>query len=77
MARLQNLSEGRLQRMSLHDPVDATYYTYELDGRRLLQVNTVGRKSREMPDKVSQSFQLDDQSAAQLFGILKAHFGLK
>ena len=63
--------------MTLHDPIDATYFTYELDGRRLLQINTSGRKDREIPDKVSQSIQLDEDSAAQLFNILRDHFGLK
>jgi hypothetical protein len=66
-----------LQRTSLHDPIDATYYVYEVDGRRLLQINTTGRSDKEMPGKVSQSIQLDESSASQLFGILKSHFGFR
>ncbi|TPM36605.1 methionyl-tRNA formyltransferase [Mesorhizobium sp. B2-3-5] len=77
MARIDSFVSGTLQRMSLHDPIDATYFTYELDGRKLLQINTSGRKNREMPDKVSQSIQLDEDSAGQLFTILKNHFGFK
>ena len=63
--------------MRLHDEIDASYYAYELDGRKLLQINTAGRKSREIPDKVSQSIQLDENSAKQLFEILGSHFKLK
>jgi len=77
MARIDTFVPGMLQRMTLHDPIDATYFTYELDGRRLLQINTSGRRDREIPDKVSQSIQLDQDSAAQLFTILKDHFGFK
>ncbi|MFK0688867.1 hypothetical protein ACFX5Q_11750 [Mesorhizobium sp. IMUNJ 23033] len=77
MARIGIFVPGTLKRMSLHDPIDATYFAYEMDGRRLLQINTSGRKDREIPDKVSQSMQLDQDSAAQLFSILKSHFGFK
>ncbi|TPI20042.1 methionyl-tRNA formyltransferase [Mesorhizobium sp. B4-1-1] len=77
MARIETFVPGMLHRLSLHDPIDATYYAYELDGRRLLQINTSGRKHREIPDKVSQSIQLDHDSARQLFSILKDHFGFK
>lgn len=77
MARIQNFSEGKLERMSLHDPIDAVYYRYEMDGRKLLQINTMGRPTREMPGKVSQSIQLDEHSSAQLFSILRSHFGFK
>lgn len=75
MARIAKFDEGRLTRLSLHDPIDATYYAYEFDGRKLLQINTSGRSSREMPDKVSQSIQLDEASARSLYEILKRHFG--
>jgi hypothetical protein len=77
MARIEHFAEGNLQRMTLHDPIDATYFAYELDGRRLLQINTSGRKTRELPDKTSQSIQLDEASASQLFSILKNHFGFR
>ncbi|BCG95028.1 methionyl-tRNA formyltransferase [Mesorhizobium sp. 131-2-1] len=77
MARISDFVRGTLQRVSLHDPIDATYFTYEMDGRRLLQINTAGRKDREIPNKVSQSIQLDQDSAEQLFAILKDHFGFR
>jgi hypothetical protein len=75
MARIANFFPGRMDRIRLHDKIDATYFAQEYDGRKLLQVNTSGRKSREMQDKVSQSIQLDEQSGRQLFEILKSHFG--
>ncbi|MBS9720130.1 methionyl-tRNA formyltransferase [Tianweitania sp. BSSL-BM11] len=52
-------------------------FTYELDGHKLMQINTVGRTSRNMPGKVSQSIQLDEEGAAELFAELKSHFGFR
>lgn len=66
-----------MERVSLHDDIDATYFTHEYDGRKLLQINTSGRKTRENPDKVSQSVQFDERSGRQLFDILGKHFGFK
>lgn len=77
MARISNLILGQMDRVSLHDEIDATYFAHEYDGRKLLQINTSGRKTRENPDKVSQSVQFDEHSGRQLFDILRKHFGFK
>jgi hypothetical protein len=73
VARIERFSRGHPQRMTLHDPIDATYFAYELDGRRLLQINIPGSN----PDKVGRSIQLDEGSASQLFSILKSYFDLR
>lgn len=77
MARIGNFIPGQMQRVSLHDEIDATYFTHELDGRKLVQINMSGRSTRENPDKVSQSVQFDEHSGKQLFDILKQHFGFR
>jgi hypothetical protein len=77
VARIERFSRGHPQRMTLHDPIDATYFAYELDGRRLLQINIPGRRSTEGQDKASRSIQLDEGSASQLFSILKSYFDLR
>jgi hypothetical protein len=77
MARITNFVRGRVERMRLHDEIDATYYAQEHDGRKLLQLNTAGRKTRVIQDKVSQSIQLDEGAARQLFDILRDHFNFR
>ncbi|MEO9337180.1 methionyl-tRNA formyltransferase [Mesorhizobium sp. SB112] len=77
MARIANFLPGKLNRVQLHDEIDATFYAHEYDGRRILQINTAGRPDREVPGKVSQSIQLDEKSGRQLFEILQTHFAFK
>jgi hypothetical protein len=77
MARIESFEPGNRDRLTLHDPIQAIYYRYELDGRKLLQIDTSGRHTRENPGKTSQSIQLDETSARQLFDVLADHFGFK
>jgi hypothetical protein len=49
---------------------------FERDGRVVIQINSYGRETREMPGKVSQSIQLDRDGASALFEILKREFRL-
>lgn len=77
MALIGNFKREEMKRLSLHDRIDADYFVQDIDGRQLLQINTYGRSSRELPGKVSQSIQLDATSGRQLFDILKDHFGFK
>jgi hypothetical protein len=65
-----------MDRNSLHDEIDATYTTFERDGRVLLQIDTYGRETREVSGKKSQTTQLDREGATALFKILKQEFGL-
>lgn len=75
MARLQNFEKGNINRFQLHDPINATYYVNEVDGRKILQLSTFGRNSRKIPGKTSQTIQLDKSSAEKLYIILKETFG--
>lgn len=77
MARIERLEKGSRGRLTLHDPVDAVCYCYELDGRKLLQIDTFGRNTRKLQGKVSQSFQIDEEAAKQLFHVIGEHFGLR
>ncbi|SMH44856.1 hypothetical protein [Mesorhizobium australicum] len=77
MARIDVLERAELQRMQLHDPVEAKFYVSEVDGRKLLQISTFGRPTRDMPGKVSQTIQLDEAGGRELFAILKSTFGFK
>ena len=66
-------SKGR-ERYSVHDEIEADYFSFERDGRKLLQIDTHGRSTRENPGKQSQTIQLDKEGAAALFQILKNEF---
>ena len=77
MARIVDFQLGSMDRMQLHDPIDAKYFLHEHDGRKFIQVSTYGRSDRQEPGKLSQTFQLDEKAAEQLFAIISQHFGFK
>ncbi len=77
MALIRHFEEKAMERSSLHEEIEATYTTFERDGRVLLQIDSYGTNHREIRGKKSQSIQLDRVGAEQLFGILKRAFSLK
>ena len=74
MALIKAFEEKRRDRQTIHDAIDATYSVFERDGRTFVQIDTYGRAEREVPGKVSQSLQLDEKSARELFDILNDAF---
>jgi len=57
---------------------DCRYSVYRADGRTLLQLDTYGSTSREMPEKLSQTLQIDEAGARRLVEIIRATFpGIK
>ncbi len=77
MALIRQITLGKMSRYQTHSEIDAVYYLHETEGKKLFQLNTAGKSDREFPDKTSQSIQLDEESAHQLFLILKDHFGFE
>ena len=76
MALVKRFGKLEGERHQLHDEVEARYAVFERDGRSFVQINTYGRSTREVPDKVSQSIQLDRDGAEQLVAILRKQFVL-
>jgi hypothetical protein len=76
MALIKTFTRKDRDRVTLHDEIEATYSTFERDGRVLMQIDTYGRKTRQVPGKQSQTIQLDKRGAETLFGILKREFHL-
>lgn len=74
VALIKSFEEKRMDRNSIHDAIEATYTTFERDGRRFVQIDSYGRAQREIPGKKSQSIQLDEKSARELFDILGDFF---
>ncbi|MCV3738238.1 methionyl-tRNA formyltransferase [Rhizobium sp. TRM96647] len=75
MARITKFQRGQMDRFQLHDEVDAKIFFHEYDGRKLLQISTYGRNSRQEVGKLSQAIQLDELAAMELFSMLKKEFG--
>ena len=63
------------ERYSIHrTQVKCKYKVIELDGKKVVQLNTYGSKDREIPDKLSQTIQLSEKSALELLTILQKAF---
>lgn len=76
MALIRSFQRKHMDRNSLHDEIEATYTTFERDGRVFIQIDSYGRDTREIPGKKSQTIQLDREGAVALFNILKREFDL-
>ena len=77
MARIISLERAEMNRFQLHDEVDAKIFIQDYDGRKLLQISTYGRDSRQDRGKLSQTVQFDEEAARELFSIMKSEFGFK
>lgn len=58
----------------LHGPVTCGYRAFTVNGQRILQLDTYGSSERKIPDKISQSIQLDADAARQLLKIIEDSF---
>lgn len=74
---LSNIARIEKQRNSLHDKVYTTYTAFELDGQKYIQFDTYGRVGRENPEKISQSIQLDRETAQYVVNLLSQEFDLR
>jgi hypothetical protein len=59
---------------SVHDPVECGWTVFERNGATYVQLDTYGSGSRQIPGKVSQSIQVDEEAAGQLVRILRRGF---
>lgn len=57
-------------RNSVHEEAPATYTIFEDGGEKYFQIDTYGRNEREFPEKISQSIQLNKESARRLVRLL-------
>ena len=67
MALVKRFERTTKEHTSIHGPVDCKYVVFTgSDGKRYLQLDTSGSRSRKIVGKISQSIQLDAGSAAEL-----------
>jgi hypothetical protein len=67
MALVKKFERLDKQRNSVHEEVDCTYSIFtDSFGNKFLQIDTYGSKNRRIRGKVSQSLQLNKESAKEL-----------
>lgn len=71
--RIEKLNK---ERNTIHDKAYTTYSSFDNYGRHYVQIDTYGRSDREQPRKISQSIQLDKETASYLVDLLKREFDL-
>lgn len=78
MAVIVNFEPDDRKLRGLHPTqVSAKILVEPVDGKKVVQINTYGSDEREMPDKLSQTIQLTEKSARQLWEILGREFGFR
>ena len=73
---LKNIKRIDKNRNLIHDKVHTTYTIFEADGNKYIQLDTYGRIDRENPEKISQSIQLDRETARFLVDLLVKEFNM-
>lgn len=78
MARLDltTIKKIEKEKNSVHTKVSTTYTVFEMAGDRYVQFDTYGNSDRAIPGKISQSIQLDKESAKFLVKLLVNEFDL-
>jgi hypothetical protein len=74
MALITKFEERPLDPKRVHDAVVCGFKAVTIGGQRILQLETYGSLARKMPNKVSQSIQLDRAGAAELKRLLERAF---
>lgn len=63
-------------RNQIHEVVYGTFTTFQIGDESFFQLDTYGSGSRENPGKISQSIQIDRQSALALIELVKREMAL-
>lgn len=71
---LESIKKIEKNRNTVHEKVHTTYTVFEMDGKKYVQFDTYGRIDRENPEKISQSIQLDKETALFVVKLLVNEF---
>lgn len=71
---LESIKKIEKNRNTVHEKVHTTYTVFEMDGKKYVQFDTYGRIDRENPEKISQSIQLDKETASFIVKLLVNEF---
>lgn len=73
---LERIKKIEKYRNTVHDKVYTTYTVFEMNGKKYVQFDMYGRIVRENPEKISQTIQLDKETAQYLVNILCKEFDI-
>ena len=73
---LDSIKKIEKSRNTIHYKVHTTYTIFEDGGEKYVQIDTYGRLGRESPEKITQSIQINRQTAKFLVDLLKEEFDL-
>ena len=71
---IKKMERVEKERNRIHEEARATYTTFIQDGKKYFQIDTYGRSYRDMPEKISQTIQIDKESASLLIKLLQESF---
>lgn len=71
-----NITKSDKERNSVHEVVESTYSVFEKYGEKFFQLDTYGSPDRKLKGKISQSIQLDKDSAEFLVKTLRNYFNI-
>ncbi|OMC19065.1 hypothetical protein A5736_13895 [Mycobacterium sp. SP-6446] len=74
MALINEFQQVGSERNGVHKPVSCGWRSFQVDGRTFLQLDTYGSDERQIPNKISQSIQLDREAAETLLNLIRNTF---
>lgn len=74
MALIAEFTQVSSDRTVKHEPVSCGWRVFSNDGQTILQLDTYGSPERKIQGKVSQSIQLDRDSAKELVALIRNAF---
>ena len=74
---LESIKKIEKHRNTIHDKAHTTYTVFEISGKKYVQFDMYGRVERENPEKISQTIQLDKETAQHLVNILCSEFDIR
>jgi hypothetical protein len=74
MAIIREFRHVTSDKSVLHRPVSCGWRAFHAGDVKILQLDTYGSDTRQIPNKVSQSIQLDREAAAQLMTLIRDTF---
>lgn len=78
MALIEKMKFSKItkDRIRVHEPAEATYSVFSDGNNTYFQIDTYGSDSRKDKGKISQSIQIDKETALELIQILQKELNL-
>lgn len=74
MALIRDFNHVESDKSVLHGPVSCGWRSFDVGDVTILQLDTYGSSMRKIPNKISQSIQLDREAAADLLTLIRETF---